>query len=216
MTDRIIAAGLIMNYLFEKRNYEIRNSLQRNRSAFTCLARLRVVACLVFRNRKFSAAVLAHHYPTVPNLGDMTMLHENETYKNESIDLLCGGTPCQSFSFAGLRKGLDDERGNLALHFIRILGEKRPTWFVWENVPGVLSSAGGRDFATILGGFTGRNITIPRNGWGNTGIVEGISDAYGIAWATLDAQYFGVPQRRRRIFVVGRLGDWHGPRSGII
>jgi len=161
----------------------------------------------------FPAAVLAHHYPTVPNLGDMTMLHENETYKNESIDLLCGGTPCQSFSFAGLRKGLDDERGNLALHFIRILGEKRPTWFVWENVPGVLSSAGGRDFATILGGFTGRNITIPRNGWGNTGIVEGISDAYGIAWATLDAQYFGVPQRRRRIFVVGRLGDWHGPAA---
>jgi len=161
----------------------------------------------------FPAAVLAHHYPTVPNLGDMTMLHENETYKNQSIDLLCGGTPCQSFSFAGLRKGLDDERGNLALHFIRILGEKRPTWFVWENVPGVLSSAGGRDFATILGGFTGRNIAIPRNGWGNAGIVEGTPDAYGIAWATLDAQYFGVPQRRRRIFVVGRLGDWHGPAA---
>lgn len=161
----------------------------------------------------FPAAVLAHHYPTVPNLGDMTMLHENETYKNQSIDLLCGGTPCQSFSFAGLRKGLDDERGNLALHFIRILGEKRPTWFVWENVPGVLSSAGGCDFATILGGFTGRNIAIPRNGWGNAGIVEGIPDAYGIAWATLDAQYFGVPQRRRRIFVVGRLGGWHGPAA---
>jgi len=161
----------------------------------------------------FPAAVLAHHYPTVPNLGDMTMLHENETYKNQSIDLLCGGTPCQSFSFAGLRKGLDDERGNLALHFVRILGEKRPTWFVWENVPGVLSSAVGRDFATILGGFTGREITIPRNGWGNAGAIEGIPDAYGIAWATLDAQYFGVPQRRRRIFVVGRLGDWHGPAA---
>jgi DNA (cytosine-5)-methyltransferase 1 len=161
----------------------------------------------------FPAAVLANHYPTVPNLGDMTMLHENETYKNQSIDLLCGGTPCQSFSFAGLRKGLDDERGNLALHFIRILGEKRPTWFVWENVPGVLSSAGGRDFATILGGFTGRHIAIPRNGWGNAGIVEGIPDAYGIAWATLDAQYFGVPQRRRRIFIVGHLGDWHSPAA---
>lgn len=161
----------------------------------------------------FPAAVLDHHYPSVPNLGDMTMLHKNETYKNQPIDILCGGTPCQSFSFAGLRKGLDDERGNLALHFIRILGEKRPTWFVWENVPGVLSSAGGRDFATILGGFTGRNIAIPRNGWGNAGIVEGIPDAYGIAWATLDAQYFGVPQRRRRIFVVGRLGDWHGPAA---
>lgn len=161
----------------------------------------------------FPSAVLAHHYPTVPNLGDMTKLHEDETYKTQSIDLLCGGTPCQSFSTAGLRKGLDDERGNLALHFIRILGEKRPAWFVWENVPGVLSSAGGRDFATILGGFTGRNIAIPRNGWGNAGIVEGIPDAYGIAWATLDAQYFGVPQRRRRIFVVGRLGDWHSPAA---
>lgn len=161
----------------------------------------------------FPAAVLAHHYPTVPNLGDMTRLYERTTYRNTAIDLLCGGTPCQSFSFAGLRKGLDDERGNLALHFIRILGEKRPTWFVWENVPGVLSSAGGRDFATILGGFTGRNVAIPRNGWGNAGIVEGIPDAYGIAWATLDAQYFGVPQRRRRIFVVGRTGDWHGPAA---
>jgi DNA (cytosine-5)-methyltransferase 1 len=161
----------------------------------------------------FPAAVLAHHYPTVQNLGDMTKLHENETYQNATIDLLCGGTPCQSFSFAGLRKGLDDERGNLALHFIRILGEKRPTWFVWENVPGVLSSAGGRDFATILGGFTGREITIPRNGWGNAGAIEGIPDAYGIAWATLDAQYFGVPQRRRRIFVVGHLGDWKRPAA---
>jgi DNA (cytosine-5)-methyltransferase 1 len=161
----------------------------------------------------FPAAVLKYHYPTVPNLGDMTMLHENETYKNEPINLLCGGTPCQSFSFAGLRKGLDDERGNLALHFIRILGEKRPTWFVWENVPGVLSSAGGRDFATILGGFTGRKITAPKNGWENSGICEGIPDAYGIAWTTLDAQYFGVPQRRRRVFVVGHLGDWHGPAA---
>jgi DNA (cytosine-5)-methyltransferase 1 len=157
---------------------------------------------------QFPCAVLNYHYPQIPNLGDMTKLHENEIYQTQSIDLLCGGTPCQSFSFAGLRKGLDDERGNLALHFIRILGEKRPTWFVWENVPGVLSSANGRDFATILAGFTGRNIAIPKNGWGNAGAIEGIADAYGIAWATLDAQYFGVPQRRRRIFVVGHLGNW--------
>ena len=137
---------------------------------------------------KFPSAVLEHHYPDVPNLNDMTKILENEVFNDRSIDLLVGGTPCQSFSIAGLRKGLGDERGNLALQFCEILKRKKPRWFVWENVPGVLSSDGGRDFGNILGAM------------GECG--------YGFAYRVLDAQYFGVSQRRRRVFVVGYLGDW--------
>lgn len=163
----------------------------------------------------FPCRVLKHHFPTVPNLGDMTKLSENETYQNTAIDLLCGGTPCQSFSTAGLRQGMASGNGQLAMHFIRILAEKRPKFFVWENVPGVFSSAGGQDFAAILAGFTGRQINVPADGWGNSGIIDGIPDAYGIAWRVLDAQYFGVPQRRNRVFVIGCLGDWR-PAAAVL
>jgi site-specific DNA-cytosine methylase len=134
----------------------------------------------------FPSAVLAHYYPEVPNLGDMTRIHENETFRKESIDILVGGTPCQSFSLAGKRLGLDDPRGKLTLAFCRIAKEKQPPWVVWENVPGVLSSGGGRDFGAFLGALA------------NCG--------YSLAYRVLDAQYFGVPQRRRRVFVVGHLG----------
>jgi DNA (cytosine-5)-methyltransferase 1 len=105
-----------------------------------------------------------------------------------AIDLFVGGTPCQSFSVAGLRKGLDDPRGNLMLTFGAIANRFRPRWLVWENVPGVLSSNGGRDFGSFLGML------------GKLG--------YGFAYRVLDAQYFGVAQRRRRVFVVGHFGDW--------
>jgi DNA-cytosine methyltransferase len=134
----------------------------------------------------FPSAVLAHHYPHVPNLGDMTKYKEWKL--NEPIDLLVGGTPCQSFSVAGLRKGMDDPRGNLALVYLGIADKFKPKWIVWENVPGVLSSKGGRDFGSFLGAL------------GELG--------YGFAYRVLDAQHFGVPQRRRRVFVVGCLGDW--------
>jgi len=137
----------------------------------------------------FPSAVLAHHYPNVPNLGDMTKYKEWNL--NESIDILVGGTPCQSFSVAGLRKGLEDPRGNLALTYVGILDKFRPKWFIWENVPGVLSSGGGRDFGSFLGAVA--------------------ECGYGFAYRVLDAQYFGVPQRRRRVFVVGYLGDWRPP-----
>ena len=133
----------------------------------------------------FPSAVLQHHYPTVPNLGDMTKYKE---WNLESVNLLVGGTPCQSFSVAGLRKGLEDPRGNLALTYCGILDHFRPKWFVWENVPGVLSSNGGRDFGSFLGAVA--------------------ELGYGFAYRVLDAQNFGVPQRRRRVFVVGCLGDW--------
>ena len=135
---------------------------------------------------KFPSAVLAHHYPDVPNLGDMTQFKEWPI--DRSIDLLVGGTPCQSFSVAGLRKGLDDPRGNLMHTYLAIAEQYQPKWLVWENVPGVLSSQRGRDFGTFLGAL------------GQLG--------YGFAYRVLDAQYFGVAQRRRRVFVVGYLGDW--------
>ena len=134
---------------------------------------------------KFPSAVLAHHYPNVPNLGDMSKFKE---WNDDPIDLLVGGTPCQSFSVAGLRKGLDDPRGNLMLTYVAIAARYKPRWLVWENVPGVLSSNRGRDFGTLLAAL------------GQIG--------YGFAYRVLDAQYFGVAQRRRRVFVVGYLGDW--------
>ncbi|KWN80820.1 DNA methyltransferase [Burkholderia ubonensis] len=133
----------------------------------------------------FPIAVLAHHYPTVPNLGDMTRFKE---WPDATIDLLVSGTPCQSFSVAGLRKGLADPRGNLMLTYLAIAERYAPRWLVWENVPGVLSSNGGRDFGTLLGGLA--------------------ELGYGYAYRVLDAQFFGVAQRRRRVFVVGHLGDW--------
>ena len=98
----------------------------------------------------FPSAVLAHHFPTVPNYGDMTK-HEQWPIKPGTVDLLVGGTPCQSFSVAGLRKGLADPRGNLMLTYLAIAARLKPRWIVWENVPGVLSSNGGRDFGSFLG-----------------------------------------------------------------
>jgi len=142
---------------------------------------------------QFPSAVLAHRFPTVPNLGDMTKIHETQIFENATINLLVGGTPCQSFSVAGLRKGLADPRGNLMLTFLSLAERKKPRWIVWENVPGVLSSNGGRDFATFLTAL------------GQLG--------YGYAYRVLDAQYFGVAQRRRRVFVVGYLGDWRPPAA---
>jgi DNA (cytosine-5)-methyltransferase 1 len=134
---------------------------------------------------KFPAAVLRHHYPAVPNYGDMTRFQE---WPDAALDLLVGGTPCQSFSVAGLRKGLADPRGNLMLTYLAIADRYRPRWLVWENVPGVLSSNGGRDFGAFLGALA--------------------KLGYGFAYRVLDAQYFGLAQRRQRVFVVGHLGDW--------
>ena len=135
---------------------------------------------------KFPSEVLHHHYPNVTNFGDMTKYKDWNI--NESVELLVGGTPCQSFSLAGLRKGLDDPRGNLALVFCGILDHFKPKWFVWENVPGVLSSNRGQDFGSFLG-------AVAKLG-------------YGFSYRVLDAQYFGVAQRRRRVFVVGHFGSW--------
>jgi DNA (cytosine-5)-methyltransferase 1 len=141
---------------------------------------------------KFPCAMLKHHYPHVPNLGDMNGFKD---WPDAAFDVLVGGTPCQSFSVAGLRKGLADPRGNLALVYLAILERYRPRWMVWENVPGVMSVDGGRAFGSFIGGL------------GRTRVWVGLP--------SLDAQYVrvdglerAVPQRRRRVFVVGYLGDW--------
>ena len=141
----------------------------------------------------FPCAVLAHHYPDVPNLGDMTKI-DGRKYRG-AVDLIVGGTPCQDFSVAGKRAGMAGERGSLALDYIYLVDEVSPRWIVWENVPGVLSSNGGKDFARFV-----RNL-------GECG--------YGWAYRVLDAQYFGVPQRRRRVILVGYFGDWR-PAAAVL
>ncbi len=132
----------------------------------------------------FPSAVLATHYPRVPNLGDMTKFHE---WPDFNIDLLAGGTPCQAFSVAGLRQGLADPRGNLTLTFLAMAARYMPRWIVWENVPGVLSDRTNA-FGQLLAGLA--------------------QLGYGWAYRVLDAQYFGLAQRRKRVFVVAYLGDW--------
>jgi DNA (cytosine-5)-methyltransferase 1 len=134
---------------------------------------------------KFPRDVLAHHYPETPLHGDFTTIKKDDY---EPIKLLVGGTPCQSFSVAGLRAGLNDPRGNLMLEFGALANRLQPKWLVWENVPGVLSSNDGKDFGSFLAMLA--------------------ELGYGFAYRVLDAQYFGVPQRRRRVFVIGCLGDW--------
>lgn len=179
----------------------------------------------------FPSAVLAHHYPDVPNLGDMTTISRRVlTGEVSAPDVFCGGTPCQAFSVAGLRQSLDDARGNLTLKFVEIAdaidhvrvgrGEDECIVF-WENVPGVLSTKDNA-FGCFLAGLAGEDDPLepPGGKWANAGAVYGPRRA--VAWRTLDAQYFGVAQRRRRVFVVASarkgfdpaavLFEWDGVR----
>lgn len=156
---------------------------------------------------KFPSAVLAHHYPEVPNLGDFTKI---DTATLGRVDILCGGTPCQAFSVAGLRGGLDDARGNLTLKFVELAhalaagnGLRN---VVWENVVGVLSDKGNA-FGCFLGGLVGADAAIEpptRGKWGSAGLVSGPKGR--AAWRVCDAQYWGVAQRRRRVIVVADFG----------
>lgn len=132
---------------------------------------------------EFPSAVLAERYPEVPNIGDVTKM-DWKKYRNK-VDLVVGGSPCQSFSIAGKREGLQGESG-LMFEYIRAVCEIRPRWFLWENVPGALSSENGEAFRQLLS--------------------EMDKLGYGLAWRVLDAQFFGVAQRRRRLFLVGHLG----------
>ena len=172
----------------------------------------------------FARAVLSHHYPDPPLHGDFTTIGSDDY---GPIDLLVGGTPCQSFSIAGLRGGLDDDRGNLSLEFLRLADRKRPRWLVWENVPGVFSSVShpapdpcpppnpvdlecdGQEVDT-------EDDYLSEEVHAFNCFLAGLSElGYGIAYRVLDAQYVrvdgyprAVPQRRRRVFVIGYLGDW--------
>jgi len=141
----------------------------------------------------FRSAVLNYHYPEVKNYGDFTQIERSDL--RATPDILVGGTPCATFSIAGLRKGMGEDRGNLALEFIRLAERIKPKWILWENVPGVLSSNEGKDLGTFLGALA--------------------ECGYGFAYRVLDTQYIrtqrfprAIPQRRRRVFVVGCLGDW--------
>lgn len=170
----------------------------------------------------FPCALLAHHYPEVPNLGDMTkigaMIRDGFA---SAPDVLCGGTPCQAFSVAGLRQSLDDGRGNLSLTFCEIADEidaRRqaagllPAVIFWENVPGVLNTKDNA-FGCFLAGLAGEDDPlIPSGGkWTNAGCVFGPERT--VAWRVLDAQYFGVAQRRRRVFVVASARDGFDPTA---
>ena len=175
----------------------------------------------------FPSSVLAHHYPDVPNLGDMTRIAELVSAGVlDAPDVLVGGTPCQSFSLAGLRAGLSDPRGGLTLAFVELADaidgvRDEPCVVVWENVPGVLSSKDNA-FGCFLAGLAGEDEPLIPAGskWSNAGVVLGPQRA--VAWRVLDAQYFGVAQRRRRVFVVASarkgfdpatvLFEWDGVR----
>jgi DNA (cytosine-5)-methyltransferase 1 len=162
----------------------------------------------------FPSAVLAARFQGLPNLGDMTTIAPRILAGEIAApDILVGGTPCQSFSVAGLRGGLSDERGNLALEFVRLAeaidavrfhAGKPPAWILWENVPGVLSDAGNA-FGTFLAGLVGGDAPlVPRGRWTDAGVVAGPLRC--AAWRVMDAQFFGLAQRRERVFVLARGG----------
>jgi DNA (cytosine-5)-methyltransferase 1 len=164
----------------------------------------------------FPSAVLAHHYPDVPNFGDMTLLPEKIlSGEIEAPDIFCGGTPCQAFSIAGNRNSLDDARGNLSLTFCEIADaidtvRSIPTIIFWENVPGVLNTKDNA-FGCFLAGLAGEDGELKPSGkkWTNAGMVLGPKRA--VAWRVLDAQYFGLAQRRKRVFVVASARNGFNP-----
>ncbi len=150
----------------------------------------------------YPSAVLAARHPHSKNLGDVTGVDWNEVAREEPVDLIVFGSPCQSFSVAGKRLGLGDHRGNLALVALGVVQALRPRWFLFENVPGLLSSSGGRDFGAFL---------------------AAVEDCgYGWAFRVIDSQWFGVAQRRRRLFLAGYrdpvtgAGDWRPPATVLL
>ena len=160
----------------------------------------------------FPRAVLKHHYPDTPCHGDFTLLKDEPWIVD--ADMLCGGTPCQAFSVAGNRQSLADDRGNLTLQFVlladaidhlRSTAGREPAWILWENVPGVFST-NDNAFGAFLGGLCGRTAPIPKpeGGWPSAGVVDGPTRV--AAWRVLDAQHFGLAQRRKRVFVLARGG----------
>lgn len=154
--------------------------------------------------------VLKHHWPDVPNLGDVTRITDAQIAALGRIDVVIGGSPCQDLSVAGKRAGLAGARSGLFQEQLRIFDAARTfcgaRWLVWENVLGAFSTHGGRDFAVVVGALAGCEFAVPRDGWGTEGMACGPNGL--VEWCVLDAQWFGVAQRRRRVFAVLDTGDW--------
>lgn len=170
-------------------------------------------------NVQFPSKVLQYHYPDVPNLGDVTKITEEQIKALGHIDLVVGGSPCVDLSIAGQRRGLVNEDGSLTRsglfdYQIQIFEWARRNngceWMLWENVPGAFSSNEGNDFGYILGSMVQRDVPIPKDGWKNSGVCVSERGDRIVEWRVLDAQYFGVPQRRRRIFALLHTGAWGG------
>lgn len=168
----------------------------------------------------FASELLKQKFPNTKNLGDMSLLPEKiRAGEIEAPDILCGGTPCQAFSVAGLRRSLSDDRGNLSLIFCEIANELEtarirsnlpPPIIFWENVPGVLNTKDNA-FGCFMAGICGADfpLEIPDGRWPSAGIVAGPKRR--VAWRTLDAQFFGVPQRRKRVFVIASSDNRFDP-----
>lgn len=157
-----------------------------------------------------ACAVLRHRLPGVPNLGSVTEITDADIAALGPIDVVIGGSPCQDLSVAGKRAGLEGERSGLFHEQLRIFNAARTLcgarWLIWENVPGAFSSNKGRDFAVVVGAMAGCELPVPADGWGSEGVALGDSGL--VEWAVLDSQWFGVAQRRRRVFAVLDTGDW--------
>lgn len=158
----------------------------------------------------FPCAVLAHHYPDVPNLGSVTDITDEQIAALGHIDLVVGGSPCQDLSVAGKRSGLAGERSGLFYEQKRIFDAARSLcnarWLLWENVPGAFSSNGGADFAAVVGELAGAGFNVPGDGWKSAGVAVGENGC--VEWCVLDAQFFGLAQRRKRVFALLDTGNW--------
>lgn len=160
----------------------------------------------------FPCSLLAQRWPGVPNLGDVRGITRESLEALGPIDVVIGGSPCQDLSVAGKRAGLAGDRSGLFNEQVRIWHDARSVcgtrWMVWENVPGVFSSHGGRDFAAVVGALAGCEFPVPADGWGSEGVALGRNGL--VEWAVLDAERFGLPMQGRRVFAVLDAGDWHG------
>lgn len=159
----------------------------------------------LYEKCRYASGVLSRRFPNIDLKGDV-----QDYDQTNSISIVSGGPPCQGFSLAGHRQGLDDDRSGNFFEFVHAVNKAQPQYFIMENVPGMFSSSGfdesgklpkGSDFATVLSLLTRSIPTIPTDGWKRAGFVRGRT--YNVCWRVLDSQYFGVPQRRRRVFVVG-------------
>lgn len=187
-------------------------------AAHLALAALGWECVAVFEIDPAACAVLRHRLPNVPNLGSVTDITDEQVAALGPIDAVIGGSPCQDLSVAGRRAGLAGARSSLFHHQLRIFHAARhfcgARWLWWENVPGAFSSNDGRDFAVVVGEMAGCDLTVPRDGWASEGMAVGQHGL--VEWSVLDAQWFGLAQRRRRVFVVLDTGNWTDRRPVLL